>query len=784
MARSWYSFVVLGLLVCTNVARGELRLWCEFGGKRFPVGGVEGRDIFCRDGEKTLPVPRDAQWVVEGDLMSNADSAVWCPTYTVAYRDLPERQRGVEPKPYRAEVTVAHVSNGSNISQSEVLHYWPKGAKQPAIMILAWVLDRKIVYAAGQSIPSTKQPNFVAAHRFDLTEAEAAGQAILLLWDGERFVAPAPRFATAAAQRAFYAVLLNDVTGLQAALREGVKPTEATRSRITLLHYAAAAGANECVTELLRTGARPATGGEYGTALNWAVEKGRPRAVELLLAAKSSTETWLRGSLPLHYAIAARQERIALQLVRAGADLDALSWRQLSAVGEAIDAGMVSVVLAALEKGARVDYSNDQYARVLIAQAGLGHTGIVKFLLDHGVPADVESHDLTPLMAGARSGDPAIAQALLAKGANPNHRAANGLTPLMVAAPANCAEYVEALIESGARVNDTTPSGTTALHICAGTDAADVARVLIKHGAKSSLVAKDSGTPLEMALSLQAREVAQLLAAADAKLPIQSPSFATDITRALELDLSLVVSAAIADGWSPNAKLEGGWPALRVAQLCGAKECAHVLQAAGGTVDSTMPMFAVATEIDSAPQRTRIVAPVDPRDLEDEYPRTRMAVEALIDTDGSVHFAHLATPAKPLLAVATLAAIEQWRFEPAMSHGHPVAIKVTLPIAFPSSDERVRSITDVDELPKVEKWIAPVYPPQLRNGGYGGAVVVQCIITEDGRVDRPKVLSSSHPNLSDAVMKVVGKWVYQPAQRDGKPVAVRVAIPIAFTLDE
>jgi periplasmic protein TonB len=91
---------------------------------------------------------------------------------------------------------------------------------------------------------------------------------------------------------------------------------------------------------------------------------------------------------------------------------------------------------------------------------------------------------------------------------------------------------------------------------------------------------------------------------------------------------------------------------------------------------------------------------------------------------------------------------------------------------------------DVDELPKLQKWSAPTYPPRLRNEGYAGSVIVQYIVTEEGRVDRPKVLSSSHPSFSDAVIGVVGGWVYQPAVRDGKPVAVRVAIPVAFTMDE
>ena len=59
-------------------------------------------------------------------------------------------------------------------------------------------------------------------------------------------------------------------------------------------------------------------------------------------------------------------------------------------------------------------------------------------------------------------------------------------------------------------------------------------------------------------------------------------------------------------------------------------------------------------------------------------------------------------------------------------------------------------------------------------------LVVICIVDSKGRVQNPKVQSSSNPALEAAAMRSVKKWRYQPGTRKGQPVATRARVVIDF----
>ena len=62
-----------------------------------------------------------------------------------------------------------------------------------------------------------------------------------------------------------------------------------------------------------------------------------------------------------------------------------------------------------------------------------------------------------------------------------------------------------------------------------------------------------------------------------------------------------------------------------------------------------------------------------------------------------------------------------------------------------------------------------------------GAVVLQAVIAEDGKVKDLKVISG-HPTLAQAAMDAVRQWRYRPYQLNGKPVAMQTQITINFKL--
>ena len=65
-----------------------------------------------------------------------------------------------------------------------------------------------------------------------------------------------------------------------------------------------------------------------------------------------------------------------------------------------------------------------------------------------------------------------------------------------------------------------------------------------------------------------------------------------------------------------------------------------------------------------------------------------------------------------------------------------------------------------------------------------GAVAVEFVVQEDGRVAEIQIVAAPHQFLSDAVLQAVKTWRYTPALKDGKPVRYRLAKSFDFDRDK
>ena len=75
--------------------------------------------------------------------------------------------------------------------------------------------------------------------------------------------------------------------------------------------------------------------------------------------------------------------------------------------------------------------------------------------------------------------------------------------------------------------------------------------------------------------------------------------------------------------------------------------------------------------------------------------------------------------------------------------------------------------------PKLVKRVNPKFPQGAQTFGVGGALVLEVIITPDGRLQAPRVIKPlPAPTLSYAAIDAVRRWRFEPAKADGKPVCV------------
>ena len=88
------------------------------------------------------------------------------------------------------------------------------------------------------------------------------------------------------------------------------------------------------------------------------------------------------------------------------------------------------------------------------------------------------------------------------------------------------------------------------------------------------------------------------------------------------------------------------------------------------------------------------------------------------------------------------------------------------------------------EAPVPVSTVRPQYPFEMKRSGTGGDVRVKCLIDEKGIVRETEVVTASEREFEQPALAAIWQWTFQPARRDGVPVAQWVTIPMKFTYTE
>ncbi len=84
-------------------------------------------------------------------------------------------------------------------------------------------------------------------------------------------------------------------------------------------------------------------------------------------------------------------------------------------------------------------------------------------------------------------------------------------------------------------------------------------------------------------------------------------------------------------------------------------------------------------------------------------------------------------------------------------------------------------------VPKKTKHVQPVYPAEALAQGIRGIVILDIVVDGRGKVAATSVLRSV-AGLDEAAIAAARQWEYEPTKVDGKPVSVRLTVPITFSL--
>jgi TonB family protein len=97
-----------------------------------------------------------------------------------------------------------------------------------------------------------------------------------------------------------------------------------------------------------------------------------------------------------------------------------------------------------------------------------------------------------------------------------------------------------------------------------------------------------------------------------------------------------------------------------------------------------------------------------------------------------------------------------------------------------AGEEPIRVAGSDVPAPKRTKSVSPVFPEAARTQGLRGIVIVEVVVGTDGSVESVDIVRSVPP-FDEAAIAAVREWKYEPTKVDGKPVRVRLTVPITFS---
>jgi TonB family protein len=211
-----------------------------------------------------------------------------------------------------------------------------------------------------------------------------------------------------------------------------------------------------------------------------------------------------------------------------------------------------------------------------------------------------------------------------------------------------------------------------------------------------------------------------------------------------------------------------------------------------------------------APRPISVVRPKYPKEAHKKKIEGQVVLRATVALDGNLKDITVVS-GDPILADAVLEAVRQWRYQPSKVNGEPVEAQHEITVTF-KRDESTAQIGPDDLSPDVpleppediEKRIAageffpsssrevkypravyspePEYSEPARKAKYQGTCILGLIVGADGTplsvwITRPLGLG-----LDEKAIQAVQKWRFDPATKDGAPVAVLLNVEVSFHL--
>jgi protein TonB len=97
------------------------------------------------------------------------------------------------------------------------------------------------------------------------------------------------------------------------------------------------------------------------------------------------------------------------------------------------------------------------------------------------------------------------------------------------------------------------------------------------------------------------------------------------------------------------------------------------------------------------------------------------------------------------------------------------------------ANEPVYDQGDGVSLPRVTKHVFVQYSSQAMRKKLRGTIRLKGIVSSDGTTRDVELVSGLEQQMDENAVAALKQWKFEPGQREGKPVAVRITVDMTFT---
>lgn len=189
------------------------------------------------------------------------------------------------------------------------------------------------------------------------------------------------------------------------------------------------------------------------------------------------------------------------------------------------------------------------------------------------------------------------------------------------------------------------------------------------------------------------------------------------------------------------------------------------------------------------PQAETFADPVYPYEFLKDGVEGTARINFSVDQQGQVRDVSLVEASQPEFGYSLVAAVMAWKFRPMYHDGEKtqadftVQWQFTKPTGENTAPENVFALTHTDGrvgAKQLDRPLTPLYvrPPVCAEAQSLDEAEIEVTINQSGRVCWPRIIKATTPAFGWAAATAVSQWYFETPRKEGRPVDVRVVIPV------